>query len=233
MTTFKPPIKSKDLLEGIPFDQAEDTQPAAKKRFDDFDKTGTKDPNKCKALLQFPNGAVFWSSKMAVDADGPAVGPGRKTGKQLDPSSGQNDTSFQLPDGGGGLPSETIPYIAIPHDPEDHSKAFHPDIVIGDVAIVIFRDEIIAAICGDIGPQNKIGEGSIHVHEELMPRAPDPCKRNAKGFCDRICDVSIDEDVLFFVFPHSSFGKELTAQNIELKIKERAFTRFNELKGIS
>ena len=231
--TFKPPIKSKSLLEGIPFDQAEDTEPAAKKRFDDFDKTGTKDPNKCKALLQFPNGTVFWSSKMAVDADGPPAGPGRKTGKQLDPSSGQNDTSFQLPEGGGGLPSETIPYIAIPHDPEDHSRPFHSDIVIGDVAIVIFQDEIVAAICGDIGPQNKVGEGSIHVHEELMPRAPDPCKRNAKGFCDIIRDVSIDEDVLFFVFPHSSFGKELTAGNIELKIKERAFTRFNELKGIS
>ncbi len=231
--TFKPPIKSKSLLEGIPFDQAEDTEPAAKKRFDDFDKTGTKDPNKCKALLQFPNGTVFWSSKMAVDADGPAAGPGRKTGKQLDPSSGQNATSFQLPDGSGGLPSETTPYIAIPHAPGDGSKPFHPDIVIGDVAIVIFQDEIVAAICGDIGPQNKIGEGSIHVHEELMPRAPDPCKRNAKGFCDIIRDVSIDEDVLFFVFPHSSFGKELTAQNIELKIKERAFTRFNELKGIS
>ena len=231
--TFKPPIKSKSLLEGIPFDQAEDTEPAAKKRFDDFDKTGTKDPNKCKALLQFPNGTVFWSSKMAVDADGPAAGPGRKTGKQLDPSSGQNDTSFQLPEGGGGLPSETIPYIAIPHAPGDSSKPFHPDIVIGDVAIVIFQDEIVAAICGDIGPQNKVGEGSIHVHEELMPRAPDPCKRNAKGFCDIIRDVSIDEDVLFFVFPHSSFGKELTAENIELKIKERAFTRFNELKGIS
>src|SRR6266404_1100828 len=121
--TFKPPIKSKSLLEGIPFDQAEDTEPAAKKRFDDFDKTGTKDPNKCKALLQFPNGTVFWSSKMAVDADGPPAGPGRKTGKQLDPSSGQNDTSFQLPEGGGGLPSETIPYIAIPHDPEDHSRS--------------------------------------------------------------------------------------------------------------
>jgi hypothetical protein len=52
---FRPPVKSKDLLEGIPLDQADDTQPAAKKRFDDFDKTGTKNSNKCKALLQFPN----------------------------------------------------------------------------------------------------------------------------------------------------------------------------------
>ena len=231
--TFRPPKKSIDLLKGIPFNQATDTQPAAKKRFDAFDATGTKDPNKCKALLQFPNGTVFWSSKMAVDADGPAAGPGRKKGKQLDPGAGQNDTSFQLPNRGGGLPAETVPYIAIPHAPSDDSKAFHPDIAIGDVTIVIYQDEIVAAICGDIGPQNKIGEGSIHVHEELMPRAPDPCQRDAKGFCDRIHDLSIDEDVLFFVFPHSRFGEELTAENIELKIKERAFSRFNELKGIS
>jgi Fungal chitosanase of glycosyl hydrolase group 75 len=230
---FKPPTKSQDLLQGVPFDNATDTAPEAKERFDAFDETGTKDPNKCKALLQFPNGTVFWSSKMAVDADGPAAGPGRKKGKQLDPDNGQNDTSFQLPNDDGGLPAETVPYIAIPHDPDDKDKPFHPDIAIGDVAIVIYQDEIVAAICGDIGPAKKIGEGSIHVHEELMPRAPDPCRRNAKGFCDVIHDVSIDEDVLFFVFPHSRFGNELTLENIELKIKERAFARFNELKGIS
>jgi hypothetical protein len=230
---FQPPSKSEPLLEGIDFNDATDTAPEAKKRFDAFDKTGTKDPNKCKALLQFPNGTVFWSSKMAVDADGPSAGPGRKNGKQLDPDNGQNDTSFQLPNKGGGLPAETVPFIAIPHDPDDEDKPFHPDIAIGDVAIVIFQDEIVAAICGDIGPAKKIGEGSIHVHEELMPRAPDPCKRNAEGFCDVIHDSSIEEDVLFFVFPHSMFGDELSLENIELKIKERAFARFNELKGIS
>jgi len=229
---FIPPPKSKKLLEGVPFSKAVDTAPAAKKRFDDFDATGTKDPNRCKALLQFPNGTVFWSSKMAVDADGPAAGPKRKTGKQLDPSDGQNDTSFQFSKNKGGLPAETVPYIAIPHAPEDKNKPFHPSIAIGDVAVVIYQDEICAAICGDIGPAIKIGEGSIHVHEELMPRAPDPCHRGSNGFCTLIHDSSIDEDVLFFVFPHSAFGDELTPANIELKVKERAFARFNELKGI-
>jgi hypothetical protein len=52
---FKPPPKSKDLLQGVPFDDATDTAPEAKERFDAFDETGTKDPNKCKALLQFPS----------------------------------------------------------------------------------------------------------------------------------------------------------------------------------
>jgi len=231
--SFQPPEKSKTLVTGVPFDKSQDTAAAAKKRFDAFDATGTRDPNNCKALLQFPNGTVFWSSKMAVDADGPATGPGRRKGKQLDPGSGQNDTTFQFPKGKGGLPAETVPFIAIPHAPSDKKKPFHPDIAIGDVAIVIFADEICAAICGDIGPANKIGEASIHVHEELMPRAPDPCKRDQNGFCELIHDRSIDGDVLFFVFPHSSFGDELTPDNIELKIKERAFARFNELKGIS
>ncbi len=231
--SFNPPTKSKKLLTGVPFDQATDTAVSAKKRFDAFDKTGTKDPNRCKALLQFPNGTVFWSAKMAVDADGPAAGPGRKTGKQLDPANGQDDTSFQFPKNKGGLPAETVPYIAIPHAPDDTTKPFHPSIQIGDVVIVIYQDEICAAICGDMGPPNKIGEGSIHVHEELMPRAPDPCQRSSSGHCKLIHDVSIDEDVLYFVFPHSSFGAELAPANIELKIKERAFARFNELKGIS
>src|SRR2546423_420745 len=171
--TFRPPKKSIDLLKGIPFNQATDTQPAAKKRFDAFDATGTKDPNKCKALLQFPNGTVFWSSKMAVDADGPAAGPGRKKGKQLDPGAGQNDTSFQLPNRGGGLPAETVPYIAIPHAPSDDSKAFHPDIAIGDVTIVISKNDIGPGICGDNGPKKKRGEGSRREQEELRARARD------------------------------------------------------------
>lgn len=232
--SFTPPEKSKKLVHGVPFDKAKDTAAAAKKRFDAFDATGTKDPNRCKALLQFPNGTVFWSSKMAVDADGPAASPGRKKGKQLDPGSGQNDTSFQFPNSKGGLPAETVPFIAIPHAPTDKTKTkpFHPDIAIGDVAVVIFGGEICAAICGDIGPAPKIGEASIHVHEELMPFTPDPCKRDKNGFCELINDKSIDADVLFFVFPHSSFGDELTPDNIELKIKERAIARFNELKGI-
>jgi hypothetical protein len=96
--SFTPPPKSADLVKGIPFETATDTAVDAKRRYDQYDQSGTKDPNCCKALLQFPNGgAVFWSSKMAIDADGPAAGPGRLNGKQLDPGSGHNNTSFQLP----------------------------------------------------------------------------------------------------------------------------------------
>jgi hypothetical protein len=44
------------------------------------------------------------------------------------------------------------------------------------VAIVIYKDKMTAAICGDLRPNRKIGEGSIRVHEDFYPPGPDPCK---------------------------------------------------------
>src|SRR5437763_9745949 len=145
--SFTPPAKSADLVKGVPFSDAIDTAIAAKKRYDQLDKSGTRDPNLCKALLQFPDhGAVFWSSKMAVDADGPAAGPNQLNGKQLDPDSGQNSTSFHLPDG-SFLSSEAVRYIVLAEDLHDNKQPFHPDLALGDVAVVIYKDKMTTAIC--------------------------------------------------------------------------------------
>ena len=217
---FVPPPASRQLLQGVDFSIAVNTAPQAKERYDAFDRTGTQDPNKCKALLQFPNrGPVFWSSKMAVDADGPAAGPGLPDGKRLDPGSGQADTTLHFADG-GGLPSATIPYIVLPQG--QSGKPFHPDLAIGDLAVVIFGDKIAAAVCGDLGPVKKIGEASIGVHELLrQPGVPDPCKtRDANGNCLRIRNASVGGNVLYFVFPNSSIARSFTKANAESKIAE-------------
>ena len=83
MASFKPPTASAAQCSGVPFNQAEAVAVENKTAFDEFDQTdaGQNDPNKCKALLRFPDNQVFWSSKMAVDADGPAAGPDRPDGK--------------------------------------------------------------------------------------------------------------------------------------------------------
>ena len=100
------------------------------------------------------------------------------------------------------------------------------------MALVIFKDKIAAAVCGDIGPSKKIGEGSIRLHEALHPPAPDPCElRQPDGSCKRILNASIEEDVLFFVFPKSSSGEELTASNLETLVNERAFALYNKFRG--
>jgi hypothetical protein len=236
---FRPPPASKRQLDGVPFDQAVDFAPDALKKFAVKDKQpGNKDPSKCKTLLKFPDndsgpGAVFWSSKMAIDTDGPSAGPGRLNGKALDPSSGQNDTSLHFANG-KGLPSEIVPYIVLPEFESGSSKTFNPAVALGDVAIVIFKDKTAAAVCGDLGPFNKIGEASIRVHEALQQQdCPDPCsKRNDKGFCLRARNSSVEQDVLYFVFPKSAFAAgEVAVETINTKVKERAFGLYNKLRG--
>jgi hypothetical protein len=216
----------------VPFSTAVNVAAANKAAFDAFDKTpaGKSDPSLCKALLKFPENTVFWSSKMAIDADGPAAGPGRRKGSELDPGSGQDDTSLHFAGSGKGLPSETMPYIVLPGG----TFRANTGLALGDVAVVIFKDKITAAICADMGPTKKIGEGSIRVHEAFHPPAPDPCSlRQPDGSCRRILNASIEENVLYFVFPGSAFGAELNAGNLEAKVKERAFALYNRLRGVS
>jgi hypothetical protein len=238
---FRPPAASKRQLDGVPFDVAVDFAPDVRGKFTSKDRQqGNRDPSKCKALLRFaadgtrPD-AVFWSSKMAIDTDGPAAGAGRLTGKALDPASGQNDTSLHFANG-KGLPSEAVPYIVLPQREAGSSQTFDPAVGIGDMAIVIFKDKAAAAVCGDLGPFNKVGEASIRVHEALQQLGcPDPCsKRDAKGFCQRARNSSVEQDVLYFVFPNSAFAPgELTLETINTKVKERAFGLYNRLRGAS
>jgi glycosyl hydrolase group 75 (putative chitosanase) len=231
MASFRPPPASAAPCKGVPFGDADDIAQENKKLFDDFDETKAKnDPSKCKAILRFPDGTVFWSSKMAIDADGPAAGPNRRSGSELDMDSGQDDTSFHFRDSKKGLPSELIPYIVLPGG----TFCDNTGLSLGDIATVVFKDKVTAAICGDMGPTKKIGEGSIRLHEALHPPAPDPCSlRNPDGSCKRILNASIDEDVLFFVYPDSAFDDDLTPQNLEAKVKERAYALFNKLREVS
>jgi hypothetical protein len=230
MALFTPPDASASVCQNVPFMSASDTAIDNKAEFDAFDQTpeGINDPSRCKALLAFPDGTIFWSSKMAIDGDGPAAGPGRLCGSELDPDSGQNDTSFHFCDTDQGLPSEAVPFIVLPGG----TFRTNTGLELGDVALVIYKDKIAAAICGDIGPSRKIGEGAIRLHEALHPPAPDPCsERQPDGSCKRILNDSIDEDVLFFVFPKSGFGQELMLSNLETLINERAFALYNKFRG--
>ena len=228
MSSFKPPAASAGQCKGIPFGDAIDVAQPNKAAFDAFDATpkGKNDPSKCKALLKFPADAVFWSSKMAIDADGPAAGPGRRPGSQLDLDSGQDDTSLHFTNPNKGLPSEAIPYIVIPGG----TFRSNTGLALGDVAAVIYKDKITGAIFGDIGPIKKIGEGSIRLHEALHPPAPDPCSLpNPDGTCKRILNASIEEDVLVFAFPKSA-PVQLVPATLEAYVKQQALTLFNSLR---
>ena len=228
---FTPPAASAHLCQGVPFDKAANIAAENKAAFDDFDQTNAarSDPSNCKALLSLPDGTIFWSSKMAIDADGPAVDEAHRSGSQMDPASGQDDTSYHYPDTGKALASEAVPYIVLPGG----TFRKNTSLSLGDIAVVIYKDKLTAAICGDIGPMKKIGEASIRVHEDLFPRAPDPCSlRDAQGFCRRILNASIEEDVLFFAFPDSSIDVGLSQATVESLVRQKALTLFNTLRGL-
>jgi hypothetical protein len=236
---FKPPPLSKRQLQGVDFAQAVDFASKRKALFDEKDEQPRNlDPSKCKALLKFPgrSGPVFWSSKMAIDADGPSAGPGRLPGSKLDPGNGpdQDRTSYK-PFDKKGLPSETVPYIVLPEFKKNSGTAFDPAVAMGYMAIVIFKDKISAAVCGDLGPTNKIGEASIRVHEALYDGVDcrDPCtERDGKGFCRKTRNSSVEQDVLYFVFPESAFDEGvLSYANINTLVKERAFALYNKFRG--
>ena len=226
--TFQPPPSSQDQVSGVPFDAAE---PLAdlKARFDAADrKPGNRDPSRCKALLRLPDGTIFWSAKLAIDADGPAAGPGRRRGSELDPDSGKDHTSYHYPGTHQDLASEVVPYLVMPGGP----FAAATGLALGDVAVVIYRGKRAAAVFGDVGPTAKIGEGSIRLHEALHPPAPDPCaERDDQGFCRRIRNASIGEDVLCFVFPGSGFPDGLDQSTIEARVTARASALYDRLRG--
>ena len=115
--SFEPPSASSAVLQGLDFSLAIPVAADCKADFDAADAhPDNRDPSRCKVLLRFPDGTVFWSSKMAIDADGPAAGPGRLSGSELDPEDGegQDETTYRFPNGGPFLSSEVIPYLVVP-----------------------------------------------------------------------------------------------------------------------
>jgi hypothetical protein len=218
--SFDPPSASQGRLQGIDFQSASPVAADIKAAFDaDDQRPGNRDPNLCKALLRFPNGAVFWSSKMAIDADGPAAGPGRLSGTELDPDSGQDGTAYSFPGVEGGISSEAVPYVVVPGATFRSETGLELD----DVVMVIFGDKAAGAVLGDVGPTHKIGEGSIRLHELLHPPAHDPCsQRDANGFCRRVRNASIGEDVLVFAFPGSAITSGIDQSNAEALFQSRA-----------
>lgn len=185
------------------------------------------DPSKCKWLLNFAGGAIGWSAKLAVDADGPAKhGEGHQRGSQLDPEDGQDATSLRMADG-SPLSSEAIPFYVLPGGLFGQLTGLE----LGDLGVVIYKEVIAAAILGDVGPPHKIGEGSIALHQDLRPAAADPCHRDDSGRCLRIHDVSIPEDVIALFFRQSKIliSNEESARE---QIRNQAFALFKVIGGV-
>lgn len=234
MTTIKIPDASSRHFAGLDLSAAVPIcaeQLAAFRAYDAAHPGG--DPSKCEGIWRV-GPAVITISKLAIDgdgidADGVVEAGGDESGTELDPASGQDDTSWHFFDG-RALSSERHPYFVLP------GGAFRDEsgLRLGDVAAVIYRDKISAAIAGDIGPKAKIGEGSIRLHEAFCPPFSDPCsRRNEDGACHRIRNSSIPAGVIIVAFPRSALGPSLTWENLDLRVHQRAYELFGMLPRLA
>ena len=172
---FTAPSASKSMLDRVDFGAANSVAQDRKAAFDTDDaRPGNRDPSRCKALLRFENGTIFWSSKMAIDADGPAAGPGRLSGSQLDPSNreGQDTTNYRFPEGGPMLAAEVVPYVVLPGG----TFRDQTGLAFGDVVMVIFGNKMAGASC----PTPDLRCSAIE-------RAPCAAGRNSRAVRNVLC----------------------------------------------
>ena len=207
-TDHQPPALSKPLLGTIPIGASN----VIEERF-----AGAR------ILLKLPGGQIYIEADMDIDADG------SPRALEIDPGNGQLTTSLQFPGVSGqakNVDAEKVPYFVLPGNRSHPEQSFfrRMGIRIGDVAAVIFKDKVSYAIFADVGPQDKMGEGSIALAQSL---GHNPFKIvNGKP----IVKFSIPKDVIYIVFPQSRFSP-LTPETVVEKTRQAGKQLFIAIGG--
>jgi hypothetical protein len=104
-------------------------------------------------------GAVFWKADLDVDCDG-----GKSATCMSDPDY-QSETAA-VDSKGKPLDASTLPFVVIPGS----SNGFNyktAGLKLGSVVAVIYKDNVVFGILGDVGPMGVIGEASYAMAQRL------------------------------------------------------------------
>lgn len=99
-------------------------------------------------------GAVYWQSGMSIDCDGqPGSACNINTDPYFQPNTAWNQSNGQP------LKAEELPFVVIPLKSSrwDYTQA---GIRGGDLCVMAYRDKYVFGVVGDLGPSQRIGEGS-------------------------------------------------------------------------
>lgn len=186
-STYKPPADSLTILGTIP-----SLIPSATSI------TGSLQGS--KVMYTLPDGQIYIDADMDIDADG---SPNATT---IDPCCGQLETSLRYPTAGKeSVDSEKIPYFVLPG-----GWFSSKDIKLGDIAAIIYRGKVEYAIFADVGPVDKIGEGSISLARSL----------GHEPISGGIVKSGIDQDVIYIIFPGSGDGTPQSVSAIQIEGKK-------------
>lgn len=237
---YVPPPASAGALTGIKFSSATPVDENYRREFDKCDQQNTfkgkamtgfrkcsGDPNRARALLKFPDGTIFFESKLGLDIDGSWKACNDAGLTDLCPTwmSWPN-----LPVPKRYVDSDIFPYVVIPiaglsgGDTEFRDKT---GLKQGDLGVVVFKDKIVPVFIADGGPHNKLGEGSNALFKGL---GEDRCREwGANGHCRKYKNASIERGVLTFLFPNSRISG-LNPENALEKVRAEALAKFERLK---
>ena len=176
-----------------------------------------------KIILKLPGGQIYIEADMDIDADGSP----RAT--EIDPGNGQLETSLSYPGVTGQaqfINAEIVPYYVLPGNPAHPAQSFfrRMGIKLGDIAAVIFKDKIEFAIFADVGPQTKMGEGSIALAQLL---GHNPFK--LVGGKPRV-KFSIPKEVIYIIFPGSRDAR-ISPATVVAKTREKGRPLFVGIGG--
>lgn len=146
-----------------------------------IDKPITKKP---AIFAKLPGGQIIFDTDLELDTDGWPDGPGGDA--SFDPH-----TSLRYAND-GSIDANKVPYFVLPLP-----KSFPPSlgVSLGDYAAVIFKNQLAFATFADLGPANKLGEGSIELLRRL---GQERLKPNGQ-----IINAGMGPRVITIVFPGS------------------------------
>lgn len=230
-TIYSPPDASLAVVKDIDF-KGPPIDPRFRARFLECENQGTcdgkplkytcrTDRNRNSVLRKLKGQAIFFDAKMGLDADGSPYS--KRTPGQTD----QPQTSLRYKAGGESINADRVPFIVIPLGGFDVATG----VKLGDIAAVVNGSHLEFAIVADKGPICRIGEGSIALHESLGHKV---CvSRSATGDCEKLRNVSIPGNVLYFVFPgtHQAVLPGMTPENINERIKSMGQAAWLKLKA--
>ncbi|CAN5512906.1 hypothetical protein BH11CYA1_BH11CYA1_27370 [soil metagenome] len=139
-----------------------------------------------RRMTQVDGGSVYFRAGMAIDADG------SPRARQIDPD-GQTQTSLRHRNG-ASVNAETTKYFVLPLE-----KYQQFGVRKGDIAAVRYGDNVRFAVFADVGPHQKLGEGSMALAASLGINS-----NPRRGGTQR-------PEVEYIVFPGSGNGRPLHA----------------------
>jgi hypothetical protein len=146
------PVPPREVV--VPWNKPEQRVVTDEERLNQLFDGVAKSAGYARRLTRVDGGSVYFRAGMAIDADG------SPRAREIDPY-GQSNTSLRHRNG-APVNAESTKYFVLPLE-----KYQQYGVRLGDIAAVRYGDNVRFAVFADVGPRQKLGEGSMALADSL------------------------------------------------------------------